>query len=152
MTWNIKNHLIWIVRCYRVVIKVIQKEIMKFLTLVLANFVDVLIIRHQEFCNNMRIIYKLISLYKLFFTDVILLLTARIVLYLIDISWFNKRFWQLRYASDDSNCLLATLNCKNFGISFSFLHDCKNSKSSKAFLYLKSNFSNFRTFLTKPSP
>ena len=30
----------------------------------------------------------------------------------------------LRYASDDSNRLLATLNCNNFEMSFSFLHDC----------------------------
>ena len=34
-------------------------------------------------------------------------------------------------------------------MSFSFLHDCRNSKSSKGFLYSKSNFSNFRTFLTR---
>ena len=34
-------------------------------------------------------------------------------------------------------------------MSFSFLHDCRNSKSSKSFLYSKSNFSNFRTFLTR---
>ena len=30
----------------------------------------------------------------------------------------------LRYASDDSNRLLASLNCNNFEMSFSFLHDC----------------------------
>ena len=82
----------------------------------------------------------------------LLLLSTRIVLYLIDISWLSKRLWQLRYASDDSDCLLATSNYKNFGMRFSFLHDCKNSKSSKAFLYLKSNFPNFWTFLIKPSP
>ena len=44
MTRKIKNHLIWIVRCYRIIIRVIQKKIIKFLTLVLANFVDALII------------------------------------------------------------------------------------------------------------
>ena len=133
-------------------IRVIQKNIMKFLTLVLPNFVDVLIIRHQKFFNNMHIIYKTHFIVELFFIDVILLLSARIDLCLIDISWFNKGFWQLRYASDDSNRLLATWNCKNFGMSYSFSHDCENSKSSKAFLYLKSDLSNFRTFLTKPSP
>ena len=69
-------------------------------------------------------------------------LSVRIVLYLVENSWFNKRLCQLRYASDDSKRLLATSNCKDFGISFSFLHDCRNSKSSKGFLYLKLNFSN----------
>ena len=44
MTRKIKNHLIWIVRCYRVMTRVIQKKIVKFLTLVVANYVDILII------------------------------------------------------------------------------------------------------------
>ena len=58
MTRKIKNHLIWIMRYHRVMIRVIQKNIVQFLTLVLVNFVDVLIIRYQKFCNNMHIIYK----------------------------------------------------------------------------------------------
>ena len=133
-------------------IGVIQKKITNFFTLVLANFVDVLIIRHQKFCNNMHIIYKTHFTVYIIFRRCYFFIEWRIDLYLIGISWFNKRLWQLRYASDDSNRLLVTLNCKNFGMSFSFFHNCKNSKSSKAFLYLKSNFSNFWTLLTKPSP
>ena len=48
-------------------IGVIQKKITNFFTLVLANFVDVLIIRHQKFCNNMHIVYKTFIFYGFIF-------------------------------------------------------------------------------------
>ena len=51
---------------------VIQKKITKFFTLVLANFVDVLIIRHQRFCNNMYIIYKTFIFYGFIFNRLFL--------------------------------------------------------------------------------
>ena len=53
-------------------IGVIQKKITKFFTLVLANFVDVLIIKHQRFCNNMYIIYKTFIFYGFIFNRLFL--------------------------------------------------------------------------------
>ena len=38
MIQKIKNHLLWFMRCNRVMIRVIENEIMKFLSLALANF------------------------------------------------------------------------------------------------------------------
>ena len=45
-------------------------------------------------------------------------------------------------AADDRSCLFDTLKYKNSGTTLLLLHDIKKSKSTNAFLYLKSIFSN----------
>ena len=58
--------------------------------------------------------------------------------------WF-RHFW---YACDLRKFLLATRNCKNFGIILKLRQVSKNFKSSAALRCLKSTFSNFRNNLT----
>ena len=136
MTRKIKDDLVWIVRCNsKRDYEVSYPGSCKFWRCSYH-------VNTKNFVITCTWSIKLILLCNLFFIDVILLLSVWVVLYLIEIYWFSKRLWQLRYASDDSNHLLDTLNFKNFRMSFSFLHNCRNSKSNKAFLYLKSNFSN----------
>lgn len=139
----------WIMRCYRFMMTVIEKEIIKFLILAFMNFREVPKIRQKKFLLTSSELLKLVSLCTSFFIGVILSLTGLMVLCLKDTSWSHTRFWQLKYPLVDPKHLLATLNWKNFGMRCFCLQDCKYSKTSLAILYLKPNFSNLWTFFNQ---